>query len=177
MIPALCVCCFFCSRLLTKPSPGSRFICIFGCSYPTMPGPLPYLKKKKRVRPLWIQQRALSLQLAFQDRRISMRLSGMKLPLLLPPFPANAMFNYAHPPRPDKKYRWLYSMSYGKHFDRWSTICLENSPGMNQQNHIPWSPPLGPMLIFFYLPITTHKGVFKSLREVWWMISFGNRCA
>lgn len=42
------------------------------------------MPKKKRGRQLGIQLR-VTLQLAFQDRRISMRLSGMKLPMLLTP--------------------------------------------------------------------------------------------
>lgn len=42
------------------------------------------MPKKKRGRQLGIQLR-LKPQLAFQDRRISMRLSGMKLPMLLTP--------------------------------------------------------------------------------------------
>lgn len=42
------------------------------------------MPKKKRGRQLGIQLR-VKLQLAFQDRRISMRLSGMKLPMLLTP--------------------------------------------------------------------------------------------
>lgn len=42
------------------------------------------MPKKKRGYEIGIQQR-VKLQLAFQDRRVSMRLSGMKLPMLLTP--------------------------------------------------------------------------------------------
>ncbi|KAM7459938.1 hypothetical protein LguiA_036087 [Lonicera macranthoides] len=42
------------------------------------------MPNKKRGRQLGIQLR-VKLQLAFQDRRISMRLSGMKLPMFLTP--------------------------------------------------------------------------------------------
>lgn len=42
------------------------------------------MPKKKKGRQLGIQRR-VKLQLALQDRRISIRLSGMKLPMLLTP--------------------------------------------------------------------------------------------
>jgi len=42
------------------------------------------MPKKKKGRQLGIELR-VKLQLALQDRRISMRLSGMKLPMLLTP--------------------------------------------------------------------------------------------
>ena len=42
------------------------------------------MPKKKKGRQLGIQLR-VKLQLALQDRRSSMRLSGMKLPMLLTP--------------------------------------------------------------------------------------------